>query len=182
MQLPVQITFRDFPRSEAVETAILEKAERLERFSDRIMSCRVTVGMIQKHKHQGKLFNIRVDLSLPGSEIVVNRDKAEDVYVAIRDAFDALKRKIEEHVRMARGDVKLHEPEAHGRVARLFPEEGYGFIEKQDGTELYFHLYNCVHPDFEQLKIGDEVGFLEEAGGEGLQANRVSKGKHKYPA
>lgn len=181
MQLPVQITFRDIPRSEAVETAIREKVSRLDRFSGHIMSCRVTVGIIQKHKHQGKLFNIRVDLTLPGSEIVVNRDKAEDVFVAIRDAFDSVKRKLEEAVRQMRGDVKSHEPESRGRVARLFPDEGYGFIEKPDGTELYFHLYNCVHPDFGHLQVGDEVVFLEEGGGDGLQANRVSVGKHKAP-
>ena len=179
MKLPIQITFRDITRSEAVETAILERAERLDRFSEHIMSCRVTVGMIQKHKHQGKLFNIRVDLTVPGTEIVVNRDKAEDVYVAIRDAFDAAKRKLEEHTQRIRGDVKQHEVEAHGRVARVFPDEGYGFIAKADGSELYFHIYNCVHPDFDQLKIGDEVVFLEEMGGEGMQANRVSRGKHK---
>lgn len=179
MKLTIQISFRDIARSEAVETAILERAERLDRFSEHIMSCRVMVGMIQKHKHQGKLFNIRIDLTVPGSEIVINRDKAEDIYVAIRDAFDAAKRKLEEHVRRIRGDVKLHEVEAHGRVARMVPDEGYGFVAKADGSELYFHLYNCVHPDFDQLKIGDEVVFLEEMGGEGLQANRVSRGKHK---
>lgn len=181
MRLPVQITFRDIPPSDAVETAIREKVDGLERFSDHIMSCRVTVGIIQKHKHQGKLFNIRVDLTLPGSEIVVNRDQAEDIYVAIRDAFDSVKRKLEEQVRRMRSDVKVHEVESHGRVARIFPDEGYGFIEKPDGTELYFHLYNCVHPDFDRLKIGDEVVFLEEAGSDGLQANRVSRGKHKSP-
>ncbi len=181
MQLPVQITFRDLPRSDAVEAAIMERAERLDRFFEHIMSCRITVGMIQKHKHQGKLYNIRVDLTIPGSEIVVNRDKAEDIYVAIRDAFDATKRKLEEHARRIRGDVKVHEVESHGQIARLFPEEGYGFIARADGTELYFHLYNCAHPEFDQLKVGDPVIFLEEMGAEGPQANRVSKGKHQTP-
>jgi ribosomal subunit interface protein len=175
MKLPVQISFRDLAKSEAVETAIREKADRLNRFSEHIMSCKVMAGMIQKHKHQGKLFNIRIDLTLPGAEIVVNRDKAEDIYVAIRDAFDAVKRRIEDHEQRIRGDVKLHEVEVHGRVARMFPEEGYGFIAKPDGSEFYFHLYNCVHPDFDQLKVGDEVVFVEEVGGEGMQANRVSR-------
>lgn len=179
MQLPMQIVFRDLDRSDAIETAIREKASKLDQFFDRIMSCRVTAGMIQKHKHQGKLFNIRIDLTVPGSEIVVNRDKAEDIYVAIRDAFDAARRKIEEHARRIRGDVKVHEIESHGRVVRLFAEEGYGFIAKPDGSELYFHVYNCVHPDFDHLKVGDEVVFLEEVASEGLQANRVSIGKHK---
>ena len=179
MLLPLQIVFRDVARSEAVETVIREKAEKLGQFFDRIMSCRVTVGIIQKHKHQGKLFNIRVDLTVPGSEIVVNRDKAEDVYVAIRDAFDAAKRKLEEYARRIRGEVKTHELEVHGRIVRLLPEEGYGFIEKPDGSEVYFHVYNCVHPDFFQLKVGDAVDFLEEVASEGVQANRVTMGAHQ---
>lgn len=179
MQLPLQIVFRDVARSDAVETVIREKADKLGLFFDRIMSCRVTVGIIQKHKHQGKLFNIRVDLTVPGSEIVVNRDKAEDVYVAIRDAFDVAKRRLEEYARRIRGEVKVHEAESHGHVVRLLPEEGYGFIEKADGSELYFHVYNCVHPDFNLLKVGDEVTFLEEAASEGLQANRVCISTHK---
>jgi ribosomal subunit interface protein len=179
MQLPMQIVFRDLDRSDAIETVIREKANKLDQFFDRIMSCRVTAGMIQKHKHQGKLFNIRIDVTVPGSEIVVNRDKAEDIYVAIRDAFDAARRKIEEHARRLRGDVKVHETECHGRIVRLFAEEGYGFIEKADGSELYFHLYNCALPDFDLLKVGQEVVFLEESAGDGLQANRVSLVKHQ---
>ena len=179
MQLPLQIAFRDVARSAAVETAIREKADKLGQFFDRIMSCRVTVGIIQKHKHQGKLFNIRVDLTVPGAEIVVNRDKAEDIYVAIRDAFDAARRKLEDFAQRNRGEVKTHELESRGTVVRLFAAEGYGFIEKPDGAELYFHVYNCAHPDFDRLTVGDEVTFLEEMAGDGLQANRVSLNAHK---
>lgn len=174
MQLPIQIVFRDLARSEAIEAAIREKAEKLDQFFDRIMSCRVTVGMIQKHQRRGKLFNVRVDLTVPGAEIVVNRDRSEDVYVAIRDAFDHARRKLEDYARRLRGDVKSHEIESRGEIARLFADEGYGFIRRADGTEFYFHRYNVVHPDFDQLDIGNEVSFLEEAGAEGPQANRVS--------
>lgn len=173
MQLPLQIVFRDVPRSDAIESAIRERADKLEQFFDRIMGCRVTIGIIQKHRHQGKLFNVRIDLTVPGSEIVINRDKAEDVYVAIRDAFDHAKRKLEDHARRQRGDVKTHETEVAGRIVRLFPEEGYGFIENAEGTAFYFHRYSVIHPDFDALKVGDAVTFLEESAGEGLQANRV---------
>ena len=173
MQLPTQIVFRDLPRSDAIEAAIQEKVDKLDAYFDRIMGCRVTVGTVGRHKHQGKLFNIRVDLTVPGSEILVNRDSAEDVYVAIRDAFDHVRRKLEDHARRQRGDVKSHEPELHGRIARIFDEEGYGFIEDESGTEFYFHRYSVAHPDFDDLAVGDEVSFLEEAGGEGPQANRV---------
>lgn len=179
MQIPLQITFRDVESSAAIETHVREKAQKLELFYDRITSCRVVIGMIQKHHHQGKLYNVRIDLTVPGSEIVINRDKAQDVYVAIRDAFDSARRKLDDYGRKQRGDVKAHEPEAKGQVARMFPEEGYGFIRKPDGTEVYFHRYNVVYPEFDQLTEGDEVLFLEEVAGEGLQANRVSAGKHQ---
>lgn len=178
MQLPLQVVFRDLPHSDAVETAIRERANKLDAFFDRIMSCRVTVGIIQKHKHQGKLFNIRVDLTVPGSEIVINRDKAEDIYVAIRDAFDHTRRKLEDYARRQRGDVKSHEEEMRGRIVRLFAAEGYGFIESTDGTDFYFHRYNVVHPDFDTLRVGEVVTFLPEAGGEGPQANRISAHEH----
>jgi ribosomal subunit interface protein len=174
MPLPLQIVFREVPRSEAIESAIRDKAGKLDEFFDRIMGCRVTVGIIQKHRHQGKLYNIRVDLSVPGSEIVINRDKAEDIYVAIRDAFDHARRRLEDYARRHRGDVKAHELESHGRIVRLFGDEGYGFIETAQGTQFYFHRFNVAHPDFDDLEVGDEVVFLEEAGAEGPQANRVS--------
>ena len=174
MQLPIQIVFRDMPPSDAIEAALRNKAAKLDQFYERIMSCRVTVGRIQKHKRHGKLHNIRVDLTVPGAEIVVNRDSAEDIYVAIRDAFDHARRRLEDYVRRQRGEVKSHEPESRGHIVRLFGDDGYGFIEKADGTEFYFHRYNVVHPEFDALEPGDEVGFMEEAGGEGLQANRVS--------
>jgi ribosomal subunit interface protein len=178
MPLPLQIVFHNVQHSDAVEAAIREKANKLDQFFGRIMGCRVTVGLIQKHKHQGKLFNIRIDLTVPGSEIIVNRDKAEDIYVAIRDAFDHAKRMLEDYARRLRGDIKTHEPESRGRIVRLLPDEGYGFIEKSDGTEFYFHRFSVAHPDFDRLLIGDEVVFLEEPAGEGMQANRVSVRKH----
>lgn len=178
MQRPLQITFRDIRHSDAIESHIREKVEKLEQFYDRIIGCRVVVGEVRRHHHQGRWLNIRVDLTVPGAEIVINRDKAEDAMVAIRDAFDVARRKLEDHVRRQRGDVKAHELERHGTVARLFPDEGYGFITADDGTELYFHRYNVVHPDFDQLNEGDEVVFLEEMAEEGPQANRVSVGKH----
>ena len=109
MQIPLQITIRDVEHSEALETHIREKAEKLDEFFRHIMSCRVVVEVPHKHHNQGKQFNVRIDIGVPGSEIVVNRDHDEDVYVALRDAFDAAKRQLEDYVRKHRGDVKTHE-------------------------------------------------------------------------
>lgn len=178
MQLPLQITFHNIPRSDALEAQIREKAGKLEEFHSRITSCRVTVEELGKHAHQGRQFSIRIDVRMPGKEIVVNRDHHEDVYVALRDAFDSAKRQIEEAVREMRGDVKTHAVPHHGKVARMFAAEGYGFIETADGRELYFGRENVMHPSFEQLAPGVEVQFIEEMAAEGPQAKRVSVGKH----
>jgi len=173
MQVPLQIVFRDIERSPAVEAVVEEKATKLSLFFPRLTSCRVTLGKIQRHKHQGKLFNVRVDLTLPGHEIVVNRDRAEDIYVALRDAFDHAKRQLEDMARKMRGDTKTHQPEQHGKVVEIYADEGFGFIEKPDGGHVYFHRFNLQRPDFEALREGDEVVFLEEPATQGTQANRI---------
>ena len=179
MQVPLQITVRDFPQSEALEARIREKAAKLEEFHPHIMSCRVTVEEMRKHHHQGRHFQVSLDLRVPGKEIVANRAHHEDVYVALRDAFDSAKRQLEEIARVKRGDVKVHEVPQRGTVARLLAEEGYGFIATPDGRELYFSRENVVHPTFERLEPGTPVQFIEELAAEGPQAKRVSAGRHQ---
>lgn len=110
MQIPLQITIRDIDQSQALEARIREKAEKLNEFFDHIMSCRVVVEMAHKHHQQGKQFNVRIDIGVAGGEIAVNRDHAEDAYVALRDAFDAAKRQVQDYAHKLRGDVKKHEP------------------------------------------------------------------------
>jgi len=179
MKLQLQITTRDIPHSEALESHIRQKAEKLETFYPQIMGCRIVVEVPHKHKHQGNLFNVRLDITVPGKELVVTREPNEDVYVALRDAFDAAKRHIEDYGRRQRGEVKAHAPVLHGKVVRLMPEEGYGFVETPDGQELYFHRENLANNNFEQLEEGSEVQFLEDIGGEGFQAKRVSTGRRQ---
>ena len=108
MQVPLQLTLKDMPQSEAVESRIREKAEKLGRFYDPIISCRVVVETPQRHQHQGKLYSVRIDLTVPGAELVANRAQDEDVYVAIRDAFVAITRQLEDFARRQRGEVKSH--------------------------------------------------------------------------
>lgn len=185
MRLPLQITFRNMPPSDAVEAKIRQRAEELDRFSDRVMGCRVVVEAAHHHQHQGGIFHVRIDLTVPGEEIVVSRDPAEhhaheDVYVAIRDAFDAARRHLEDHVRRVDGRIKGHEPGEHGKIIRLFPQEGYGFIAAADGEEIYMHR-NSVVGDFDALRIGDEVRYVVHPGeGEkGPQTSTVVRvGKH----
>ena len=96
MKLPLQITSRNVSLSEAAEQAIREKAAKLDAVYDRIMGCRVLVETPQRHQHQGNFYNVRIDLTVPGAEFVIKREENEDLYVAIRDAFDAARRKLKE--------------------------------------------------------------------------------------
>lgn len=177
--MPLQITFQGLERSDAVEAAARAKAHHLDRFSTDIMSCRVAVELLQKHRHQGRPFGVRIDLTLPGHELVVNRVENEDVYVALRDAFDDMKRQLEDAVRQRRGLEKQHPPELHGEVVRLDDEGGFGFIRAPDGQEYYFGRDNVAGAAFERVHVGMAVQFIAEQAGEGPQAKRVSLGKHK---
>src|SRR6187455_2081531 len=103
MQVPVQITFRGMDSSPALETRIGEHVAKLESFHDRITRCDVVVELPHQHHRQGKHWHIRIDLTVPGHEIVVSRDPGkeedhEDVYVAVRDAFAAARRQLEDYV------------------------------------------------------------------------------------
>ena len=110
MQLPLQISYRNMESSAAIDTLVREKAGKLEQFHSRITSCHVVIEQPGRHQQQGKQFVVHIDLKVPGGEIAVNRDHDEDVYVALRDAFDAARRKLEDFAREQRGDVKHHEP------------------------------------------------------------------------
>jgi ribosomal subunit interface protein len=99
MKTPLQITFRDIPHSDALDTHIRDKAQKLEQVFGDIISCRVVVEQPAKHQLQGKPYNVHIDVGVPGSEIVVDKQGNEDVYVALRDAFDAAKRQLEDYAR-----------------------------------------------------------------------------------
>lgn len=186
MQKPLEIRFHQMDPSPAVETRIREKAAVLERFADRITSCRVVVERDHQQHHKGNLFRVRLDIGVPGREIAVTRNGSkdhahEDVYVAIRDAFRTATRQLEDHVRKRRGKVKTHEVPLHGQVVKINPAEGFGFIEISDGREVYFHRNSVVNGDFEAIGSGSEVRLVidEREGEQGPQATTVQLiGKH----
>jgi cold shock CspA family protein len=172
--------------SETIEALVREKAARLDTFADQIMSCRVVVEPAGKHHLHGNLYEVRIDLTVPDEEIAVTREPSEhteyrDIHVALRDAFDTARRKLEDYVRRRRGAVKTLESAAHARVTRLFPREGYGFLETPDGREIYFHRHSVLHEGFDRLEVGMEVTFVEEEGKKGPQASTVKPvGRHHH--
>ncbi len=186
MKLPLQISFRNTEHSAAIEEKVREKAERLDKFAERIMSCRVVVEAPHQHHLRGNQYLVRIDVTVPGGEIVVNRESPQhteykDINIAIRDAFDSARRQLEDFVRRQSGAVKSGAVAAHAKVSKLFPHEGYGFIETPDDREIYFHRNSVLHDAFDRLEIGSEVSFVEEAGEKGPQASTVTLvGRHGH--
>ena len=164
MKLPLQITFRNMEPSEAVAARITKKAQKLDHFCNQIMACRVVFEAQHQHHHQGNLFHVRIDITVPDREIVISRDPGqhqahEDAYVAIRDAFNAARRQLENY--------------NHKRQQHVNPEKDFGRIETADGRLIYFHRNSVAQNDFELLDIGSKVRFDQEAGDQGPQASNV---------
>lgn len=183
MQTQAQVSFDDLPVDEAVRAAVLDHVAELERFAPRITGCHVTVARPHRRHRVGGLFSVRVDVVVPGAELVVNRDHHgdhahEDVFVALRDAFDATRRRLADHVRRLRGDTKRHVARDRGRIVRLFPLADYGFIETPDGREIYFHRHAMSERDYREADVGTPVFFSEEDGEAGPQAAAVRLVRH----
>jgi cold shock CspA family protein len=205
VQSPLQITFRNMKPSASIEAWIRSEAGKLEKFYSRVMGCRVAIEMPHRHHKKGSLYRIRIDLTVPGEEIVVQRQPSlrrraqqlgetemkklletktphKDLRVAIKDAFKAAGRSLQDFSRRQRGDVKTHPPLHVARVGKILPEEGYGFLTADDGRGIYFHKNSVLNRGFSQLKIGTRVSFVEQSGDEGPQASTVRIiGKRKIP-
>jgi ribosome-associated translation inhibitor RaiA/cold shock CspA family protein len=184
MQVPVQIVFHNMPRSDAVEDRIRSRADELEKYCDAIIGCRVAVEAPHHHHRAGNHYLVRVQVTVPGEMLVAGREPDAhhaytDVYVAIRDAFDTIRRQLEDYSRRRRGQVKAHPIPLHGRIVELHPDEDFGRIETSDGRLVYFHRRSVMGADFDALALGVEVRFDEEMGERGPQASTVHPiGKH----
>lgn len=189
MEKPLEISFRHMESSPAVDARIREKVGELETFFDRIIGCRVVVEQDHRQHRQGNLFRVGLDITLPGKEIAINHKGSknqahQDIYVAIRDAFNAARRRIEDHARVRRGKVKVHDVPPHGHVVTINREGGFGFVRLMDGQEIYFHQNSVANGGFEKLDIDAEVRLSidEKQGVDGPQATSVQPiGKHHLP-
>jgi len=121
MQMPIDIDFRNLPPSAALSAAIRKRAAKLATFWDGIIGCHVTLESPHHHHHQGMRYDVRIRVTVPGSQIVVSHQPAveehEDALKAIHDAFDAAQRQLQDHRQLQRGDVKRHSapsPESNG--------------------------------------------------------------------
>jgi cold shock CspA family protein len=186
MPMQLQITARGLSLSAGEEATVRREAAKLEQFYRRIMWCRVLMEAEHRYPGGGSIaYGARVDLTVPGGELVVTRRTHEQLLTAIQLAFDAAQRQLEDYSRRQRGAVKTPEVQPHGRVSKLLPYEGYGFLATSDGREVYFHRNSVLHGGFDSLEIGDDVRFEEAEGIEGLQASTVApvgKGRRRRRA
>jgi ribosome-associated translation inhibitor RaiA len=186
MRLPLQITYRNMESSPAIDTAIRRHARRLDAVYPRIMSCRVLVEAPHRRHRRGQLYRVRIDIKVPGAELVVGRspDKCEqhqDFYVALRDAFRAARRELTVHSEKRRRAVKRHRQPGRGIVTKILWGEGYGFLRAREGHSVYFHE-NSVFGGLEQVDVGAIVKFEEELGEHGPQATIVKRvGRRRFP-
>lgn len=181
MQIAPMISFQNMDRSEALADHVADKIAELETFYGRITSCRVVVSAPHRHGNQGKIYEVRIDMTVPGKEIPVTREAGqnhahEDVYVAVRDAFDAARRALEDHVRTLDFHRQKRHPETiHGHIVRLWgPEEGYGFIETEGGEEVYFQEESLTKYSWDKLQVGQKVRFKQLDGDKGPFAIQVA--------
>ena len=176
MQSPVQVTFRDMTPSPALSAHVEKRAKKLDSLFSRIVKCHVVVGSPHRHSAKGQLFHVRIDLHVPGKELVVSRnpeETTENAYAAVDDAFGDAERILEEYARQHQADTRAHKKPPHGVVKTLFSDRGYGFIEAEEGREIYFHRNSVLGSGFDKLAVGTRVRFAEEDGDKGPQASTV---------
>jgi cold shock CspA family protein/ribosome-associated translation inhibitor RaiA len=179
MQIEPLISFDGMERSMSAEAKIRERIRHLERSHGRISSCRVKVEAPHRHGRHGSIFHVSVDVRVPAGEVAVSNahglDHAhEDLTVAIRDAFDAAERQLEDLVRrMDSKRTKAHPPAGHGSIARIVADEGYGFIEAPDGQEFFFDRSSLSAGRWDMLTPGTEVRFTRRDGEKGPFATAV---------
>lgn len=181
MEVPLEIAYKDVEKTQILEDIIEKGVQRLDKAVEGIISCRIALERPHRHPERGSGYRVLVIVRLPPAhEVVVKRDSTQgelhDALPAIvKDAFEAAIRQCREIRRQQQGEVKRHPAqETTAFVARLFVEEGYGFLRTLEGREIYFHRNSVLHDGFERLDIGTGVRFEEEMGEEGPQATTVA--------
>lgn len=181
MQVPLEITYKGFERTEMIDDLVTSKVAHLEKFHPNIISCRIGLEMPQLGSRSGSNYYVRLDLRVPpGHEIVVKRGPQEagpasTLQGMIRQAFDTAERELRELVRLQRYQVKTHLESrievAH--VVRLLRDQDYGFLKLESGDEIYFHRNAVLNDGFDRLTVGTGVRYLAEEGEKGMQASTV---------
>jgi len=176
-----EILFHNMDSSERIEAHVRDEIEKLTAVVPWMQTCRVVLGTEHRHHHKGNIYTVKIHVGLPDARSVTSsRDPGldhahEDINVSIRDSFAAVRRQLQDVMHKVQDKTKRHAGMPHGRVAQIFAERDYGFIETDDGMEIYFHKNSVKHHAFDDMKVGDEVAIEIEEGDKGPQAAAVRR-------
>jgi len=178
METPLQLEIEGFRASAHLKDLIDTNISRLERRYGRITACRAAIRAPNAHHKLGEPYFVSIWLSLPNRRDVsvkptprgLDRRQA-DVDFAVNDAFRRADRQLRDHVSKLKGRPKAHVEPPKGKIARMDPSGEFGFIEDDEGREIYFHTNSLI--DGGKLKPGTRVSFHEEEGEKGPQASTV---------
>lgn len=181
MNMPLEITFHNLMPSPAIEAEIEKRVAKLEKLYPRLTSVRVSVEKPHRQHRTGSLFEIHVEMNVPGRMLAVTREpkRARErsgrptIQASLNDAFRTAEAQLKEFKAQQRGAVKTHPPMLSGIVRRIDQRNGRGFLTTNDGKEMYFHRNSLLGGDFEKLKRGDLVQYTEALGDTGPTANKV---------
>jgi cold shock CspA family protein/ribosome-associated translation inhibitor RaiA len=182
MDSPVEIVFHNLQTSTALEADIRERVDKLDHLYPHLIGCRVSIEMLHRRHQSGNTFDVHVEMLVPGEKIVVSRDAdhvrqkyahADDPGLAVREAFRAAERRLLAFKHRQHGEVKPHDDSFAGTITQLYPDEDHGFLLTHEGTQLYFHRNSLIQRDFDKLKVGDRVHFVQYVGDTGPLATKV---------
>ena len=190
METPLEIAFHNMTPSESVEAEIRKRVDKLERIYDRLIGCRVSVEAPHKQHRTGNIYEVHIEMRVPrGPELVVTHEPHHakeryanpDLRASLRDAFKVAETKLKAYKEQLRGDVKRHDSQFQGQVAQLVPGQDFGFITTKEGAQLYFHRNSLMGGDFDKLKPGEVIHYVEEMGDTGPTASKVWVGPDERP-
>lgn len=180
MQVPLEITYRNVDKTDNLDNLIREKAAKLENYCNYITSCRIAVEKRHEHQESGQPYRVRIEMNVPPAHrLVAMRESTEgemhtELPTIVRQAFNAARRQLEKLTAQQQGEIKHHPAQqTTALVEKIFSVQGYGFLRSMDGREIYFHRNAVVQNDFDRLKVGTGVRYIEQAGEEGPQASSI---------
>ena len=181
MDTPLELVFHNLASSPRVEAEVQKRVDKLDRLYDHLVGCRVSVELLHRQHQTGNLFEVHIEMRVPGTVLVVSREPHRprekyadpDLQVVLRDAFKAAERQLLEFKHRQSGEVKPHDEAFAGQISQLYPREDHGFILTHEGTQLYFHRNSLVQGEFDRLQRGDKVHFVETVGDTGPIATKV---------
>lgn len=162
MTIPLEISFRDIEPTDEAKDYIRERVDYLGRLYDGITSCQVYISAPQSKQRSGHLYDITIEVRVPGKELVASnrKDDVQEhqyILVALRNAFSIIERDLKIYRQKMRGEVKHHEGMLQGKIVEIRHDNGFGQIAANDGRVIYFHENAVVAGDFAALKVGDTV-------------------------